>query len=87
MMSEKKDNKVVKKDQKDTKKDVKKNGKPRFNLMKKIREMVAELKKVTWPTRKDLIRHSTVVIVFVVLVTAIVALYDLALTSLMKLVI
>ena len=49
--------------------------------------MVAELKKVTWPSRKELIRHSIVVVVFVVLITAVIAVYDLALSSLIKLII
>lgn len=52
----KEDKKEVKKD---GKKEVKKEGakkKPKFNLIQKWREMVAELKKVTWPSRKELIR-------------------------------
>ena len=31
-------------------------GKKRFNLVKTFKDMWAELKKVTWPSRKDLIR-------------------------------
>ena len=83
----KEDKKEVKKD---GKKEVKKEGakkKPKFNLIQKLREMVAERKKVTWPSRKELIRHSIVVVVFVVLITAVIAVYDLALSSLIKLII
>ena len=83
----KEDKKEVKKD---GKKEVKKEGakkRPKFNLIQKLREMVAELKKVTWPSRKELIRHSIVVVVFVVLITAVIAVYDLALSSLIKLII
>ena len=83
----KEDKKEVKKD---GKKEVKKEGakkKPKFNLIQTLREMVAELKKVTWPSRKELIRHSIVVVVFVVLITAVIAVYDLALSSLIKLII
>lgn len=83
----KEDKKEVKKD---GKKEVKKEGakkKPKFNLIQKLRERVAELKKVTWPSRKELIRHSIVVVVFVVLITAVIAVYDLALSSLIKLII
>ncbi len=92
-MSEVKDTKALK--LKENSKDVKKKDekkkadkkKSRFNILQKLREMAAELKKVTWPSRKDLIRHSLVVIVFVVLVTAVIALYDLVLSSLIKLII
>jgi preprotein translocase subunit SecE len=41
-----------------------------------LRQMVAELRKVIWPTRKELITYTWVVIVFVTAVTAIVGLLD-----------
>ena len=47
-----------------------------------LRQMVAELRKVIWPTRKELITYTWVVIVFVTIVTAIVGLYDLVFTRL-----
>jgi preprotein translocase subunit SecE len=47
-----------------------------------LRQMVAELRKVIWPTRKELITYTWVVIVFVAVFTAIVALYDLVFTRL-----
>ena len=34
------------------------------------RQVVAELRKVVWPTRKELITYTTVVIVFVLVVIA-----------------
>ena len=37
-----------------------------------LRQMVAELRKVIWPTRRELITYTWVVIVFVGVVTAIV---------------
>jgi preprotein translocase subunit SecE len=37
-----------------------------------IREVVAELRKVIWPTRKELLTYTGVVIVFVAVITAIV---------------
>lgn len=36
------------------------------------RQVVNELRKVIWPTRKDLITYTTVVLVFVVIMVAIV---------------
>ena len=47
-----------------------------------LRQMVAELRKVIWPTRRELITYTWVVIVFVTIVTAIVGLYDLVFTKL-----
>jgi preprotein translocase subunit SecE len=41
-----------------------------------MRQMVAELRKVIWPTRKELITYTWVVIVFVTVVTAIVGVFD-----------
>ncbi|MBM9504801.1 preprotein translocase subunit SecE [Actinacidiphila acididurans] len=40
------------------------------------RQIVAELRKVVWPSRNDLITYTTVVIVFVVAVIAFVSLVD-----------
>ena len=52
----------------------------RFGLFGRIgdfvREVIAELRKVIWPTRKELLTYTGVVIAFVTVVTAIVALLD-----------
>nr|WP_296077110.1 preprotein translocase subunit SecE [uncultured Actinoplanes sp.] len=42
-----------------------------------FREVVGELRKVIWPTRKELLTYTTIVIVFVSVMTAIVGLLDL----------
>jgi preprotein translocase subunit SecE len=42
-----------------------------------FREVVAELRKVIWPSRKDLITYTSVVIVFVTVMLTVVALLDL----------
>jgi preprotein translocase subunit SecE len=41
------------------------------------RQVVAELRKVIWPTRKELVTYTTVVVVFVLVMVAIVAVFDL----------
>jgi preprotein translocase subunit SecE len=41
-----------------------------------IREVVAELRKVNWPSRKELLTYASVVIVFVVIMMSIVGLLD-----------
>lgn len=55
-------------------------------LMLFLRQMVAELRKVIWPTRRELITYTWVVIVFVTIVTIIVGVYDLLFTKLVLLV-
>jgi preprotein translocase subunit SecE len=42
------------------------------------RQVIAELRKVIWPTRKELITYTSVVIVFVLIVLAYVGVLDLA---------
>lgn len=41
-----------------------------------IRQVVVELRKVIWPTRKELIAYTTVVVVFVLIMAGIIAAYD-----------
>ena len=49
-----------------------------FGLFRFFREVVAELRKVIWPTRKELLTYATVVIVFVTIMLTIVASLDAA---------
>ena len=44
--------------------------------------MVAELRKVIWPTRSELITYTTVVLVFVIAMMAIVGVFDLVFSQL-----
>ena len=46
------------------------------------RQVVGELRKVIWPTRKELATYTSVVLVFVVAVTSIVGVLDLGFTKL-----
>ena len=46
-----------------------------------IRQVVAELRKVIWPTRRELIAYTVVVLVFVLAMAAIVAVLDYAFTQ------
>jgi len=41
-----------------------------------VREVVGELRKVIWPTRKELLTYTTIVIGFVTVMTSIVGLLD-----------
>ena len=79
------------------KKEVKKTEKPGFFTRAKnwivalpgrisgaFKNMVAELKKVAWPSKKDLINYSVVVIAFVVALAIIVGLLDTGSSFLVK---
>ncbi len=46
-------------------------------LIRFLREVVAELQKVIWPTRRQLVTYTIVVLVFVSFMVALVALLDL----------
>jgi preprotein translocase subunit SecE len=46
-------------------------------LLRFVREVVAELRKVIWPTRKELLTYTAVVVVFVSIILTIVGLLDL----------
>jgi preprotein translocase subunit SecE len=46
------------------------------------RQIVSELAKVVWPTRKQLSTYTAVVMVFVTFVIAVVSLFDLVITKL-----
>ncbi|WP_405805051.1 preprotein translocase subunit SecE [Streptomyces sp. NBC_01187] len=48
------------------------------------RQIVAELRKVVWPTRQQLSTYTSVVIVFVVIIIALVFVIDYGLSEAMK---
>ena len=46
------------------------------------KQVVAELRKVIWPTRRDLITYTSVVLVFVLFMVAVVSIYDFGFSQL-----
>ena len=79
------------------KKEVKKTDKPGFftraknwvvalpgRIANAFKNTAAELKKVAWPSRKDLINYSVLVIAFVVVLAVIVGLLDTGSSLLVK---
>jgi preprotein translocase subunit SecE len=52
-------------------------------LVNFVREVVAELRKVIWPTRKELLTYTAVVIVFVTIMFSIVAGLDVGFAKVM----
>lgn len=78
------------------KKDKKPNGFQKFlkgiaNIPKRmwnaIQNTIAELKKVTWPSLKDLRNYTAIVLVFMVLMAIIVGVLDLGASELVSLII
>jgi preprotein translocase subunit SecE len=47
-----------------------------------VREVVQELRKVVWPTRKELVTYTTVALVFILIMVAIVTSLDYGFTKL-----
>lgn len=47
-------------------------NKPRTKPRDFVKEVIAELKKVAWPSRKEVVAYSTVVFVSVVVIAAII---------------
>ncbi|WP_446225492.1 preprotein translocase subunit SecE [Nocardia sp. IBHARD005] len=55
-----------------------KTGNPFKRLLKFLREVIAELRKVIWPNRKQMVTYTAVVLVFVVFMVAFIAGIDVA---------
>lgn len=55
--------------------------------VKFLREVRAELKKVTWPDRQDVLAHTGIVIVVVILVAAFLGAADAVFAGLLNLII
>jgi preprotein translocase subunit SecE len=51
-------------------------GGPIGALRRRTRETVAEMRKVLWPSRKEMVTYTAVVIVFVVVMISLVAALD-----------
>ena len=53
--------------------DVKKsNGKKKFDLIQYFKEMIGEVKKLTWLSKKELLSHTVAVFVFVIVMALII---------------
>ncbi|MGI6664578.1 MAG: preprotein translocase subunit SecE [Christensenellaceae bacterium] len=63
-----------------------KNKKKRRSPARFIKDIWSELKKVSWPSRKELISYTGAVIVCILAMAAIAGLFDFALSSLLGLV-
>jgi preprotein translocase subunit SecE len=52
------------------------------SLSRFVREIVAEMRKVIWPSRQELVTYTIVVVIFVVVLVAIVAGLDIGFAKL-----
>ena len=52
------------------------NKKKRKSPVRYFRDIISELKKVTWPTAKDLMKYTGAVIAFILIMAVIVGLMD-----------
>ena len=53
-------------------------------IAKYLKECKAELKKVTWPTKDQLIHNTGVILVFIAIVTVILSLLDIGFAKLFQ---
>ncbi|QSB15500.1 preprotein translocase subunit SecE [Natronosporangium hydrolyticum] len=63
---------------------IERRGGPRFGfgrIGRFVREVVAELRKVIWPTRKELLTYAVVVVFFIAVMMTIIAGFDYAFAS------
>lgn len=56
------------------------------NSGKFFRNVVTEMKRVSWPTRKELVNYTTIVIATVVILAVFFALIDLGISELLRLI-
>ena len=54
---------------------------------RKFRETYYELKKVTWPTKKEMLNYSVVVFVFMIIMTVVIGVFDYAASALVDLIV
>ncbi|HHU78939.1 MAG: preprotein translocase subunit SecE [Caldicoprobacterales bacterium] len=55
-------------------------------IKKYFRSVVSEMKKVTWPSRKELINSTIVVLTFILIFSVIVGIIDFGLGTLLELI-
>ncbi|MCL2055910.1 MAG: preprotein translocase subunit SecE [Oscillospiraceae bacterium] len=54
-------------------------------LKKSVRDMRGELKRVVWPSKKQTINNTGIVLMFMAIMAIIIGLFDTGLTSLIRL--
>lgn len=67
---------AAKENKPEAKKSENKGGKKRFNIIRYFKEMIGEVKKLTWLTKSELVSHTVVVFVFVIVMAIIIYVLD-----------
>lgn len=64
-----------------------KKGKPNIfkRIARSVRDMSGEMKKVVWPTRKQTLNNTAVVLAFMAVMAVIIGVFDTGLAALVKL--
>jgi preprotein translocase subunit SecE len=62
------------------------NKKKRRSPAQVFRDIISELKKVTWPTAKELMKYSGAVLAFILITAIIIGIMDIGLSALFNLV-
>lgn len=57
-----------------------------LRIVRSFRDMWAELKKVTWPSRGELVNYTAVVLIFMAAMAVVVGLLDLGASALVQLI-
>lgn len=60
-------------------------AKAKFSISRFFKDMVGELKKVVWPSKKQVRNNTAIVIAFIVVVAIVIAGFDFGLSALLKL--
>jgi preprotein translocase subunit SecE len=60
--------------------------KKRLSIRKYFRGVASEMKKVSWPSRKELMNTTMVVLVFILIFSVVVGIIDLGLGKLLELI-
>jgi len=64
-----------------------KNTAKKDKAMKFFRETKSEIKKVSWPSKTQLIHNTAVILAFVVIMTVILSVFDIAFEKLLSLIV
>ena len=64
-----------------------KNTAKKSKAMKFFRETKSEIKKVSWPSKTQLIHNTAVILAFVVIMTIILSVFDIAFEKLLSLIV
>ena len=72
---------------KEQKKDAKKKNRKKVGFIKRVKSIFSELRKVSWPTWKNLVTYTLAVIAFIIIMAIITGIFDFGLGQLFSLIV